>query len=61
MDCRKIKQKRGSGDVLNRIVREEVNEEMAFEPSFGRNKGPSCAFSGRETGSAKAVGEDSAV
>lgn len=61
MDCRKIKQKSGRGDVLNRIVKEEVNEEMAFEPSLGRHRGPSRAFSGRETGSAKAPGEDCAL
>lgn len=57
----KIRKRSGRGDVLNRIVKEEVNEEMAFEPSFGRNQGPSRASSGRETGSAKAPGEDCAL
>ena len=34
IDCRKTKQKRGSGGFLNRMVREELNEKVAFGPSF---------------------------
>ena len=58
---RKTNQKRDTGKVLNRMVREELNEKRTFEPSFEGDKGTSRAFSGQETESSEALGQVCAV
>lgn len=53
----KNKAEKGSGGVLNRMVREELNKMMPCEASFEGNKGEGYALMGWETEGTKTLGQ----